>query len=138
AVALRPRQFHGPTSPSGLTLLSVPSHVDESLGRRGDRRGGGDRRRGVQPGAGRQPPLIHVAPEGDEKFARERDNADSPQPRAPVAGGPPVPLTEGALRLIAKPPPGQFNHHRAQLATAIARDPLFARPVPALDRRRRA
>src|SRR5687767_12969653 len=116
-----PRSFHGPAHPafasSPITslplnrrplslsrrdpLLSGVELVDESttshsLGRHRVPRVP----RGLQPRPGRQLTEVHVAPERDQELARQRDDPNPPQPRTRRAVGPPVPLTEGALRLV--------------------------------------
>ena len=65
-----------------------------------------------------------VAPQGDDQFARERDDADTPRAFA-RAEAPPVPLRERALGLPPDPVPGELNADRLQPGVAGPTDALL-------------
>src|SRR5207249_4344963 len=70
-----------------------------------------------------------------QKLARERDDPDLAQPLTAVAEATFVPLRQCALRLEAKPAPGDLDRHRAHVAIAGVTHPLLAFGLPALEGR---
>src|SRR5262249_50064614 len=86
--------------------------------------------RGAQGGAVGDETSVHEAPQGDEQAPGQGDDADATQAPAPVPEPLLEPLTQGAVRLIAQPSPGNLNEHPAHVAIAGLADALFvAGPV---------
>lgn len=79
---------------------------------------------------------IEVAPERDQEFSREGDDADLAQPTRAVPKPALIPLRQRAVGLIAEPPPRDVDGERPDLAVAGFRHALLAMPIAALIRRR--
>src|SRR5262249_4127839 len=88
-------------------------------------------------GSGRQLPVRHTAPQGNQQLTRQGHNADLPGPLIPRAEAALVPLAQGAARLPAEPDPGQLDDQAAHVPVARLADPLLALALAAVVGRRR-
>jgi hypothetical protein len=76
--------------------------------------------------------MFRIAPERNEKFARERDNANPPEPTTPSAKLALIPLGQHAVGLVPEPAPRELHHETAHVFIAGARDALIMGAVTAL------
>src|SRR4030095_478666 len=95
------------------------------------------RDRHFEPRSLRHDRLIHVAPQGDQKFARQRDNPNAPLPRSAGGKAALIPLRQRTVGLPSQPAPRQLHHHAPHVRIARPRNPAIALRRPALIQRRR-
>src|SRR6266849_8934368 len=81
-------------------------------------------------------PVFHIVPEGNEQFARQRDNPNAPEPTTPVPKLALIPLGQGAVRLVPDPTPGELHHEATHMLIARARDALIVGALATLIRGR--
>src|SRR5688500_4783184 len=92
---------------------------------------------GLEGGAWRDDALGHVAPERNQELAGKRHDRDPADPPTPLPDACAEPDTQGGVRLMAEPEPGELDHGMAQAAVAGFRDALLAVGSAALPRARR-
>src|SRR5439155_24023862 len=80
----------------------------------------------------RDAPRFEILPQGDQEFARHRDDADLAHPATAARKPGLVPAREGTVRLVAQPAPGEVDRERADVAIAGARDPLLVLDITTL------
>src|SRR4029450_7042333 len=76
--------------------------------------------------------VFGIAPERNEEFARERDNANAAEPTAPTAKLALIPLGQRAVALVPGAAPGELHHETAHMFIAGARNALIMHAVAAL------
>src|SRR6266566_1970800 len=78
---------------------------------------------------------VRIAPEGDEEFSGQCDDADLADPRAAAGEAAVEPASQLALGLVSQPGPGQVDGNAADVSIAGAADPLLVAGLTALIRR---
>src|ERR1700741_2532661 len=91
----------------------------------------------LQSGAFRNQTCLEIAPEHNQQLACDGDDRNSPDTALEFANTFAEPDTQGAVRLMPQPQPGELNHDRASLGVASLADPLIMAHRAALKMRRR-
>src|ERR1700753_3679956 len=78
-----------------------------------------------------------MGPNGIKHLAGDGDDSNAPYAALEFANTVAEPNTQGAVRLMPQPQPGELNHDRASLGVAGLTDPLITTHRAALKMRRR-